>query len=476
MKAGGFDAVIGNPPYVRQETLGEKFKEYAAGKYTTYAGTADLYVYFFERAHQVLRQGGLFGMICSNKFMRANYGKALRDYLAKETQLAQIVDFGELPVFQNAATFPAVFLTYNGSTKNQKFIYAAMKRLNFKSLSEEVDTVGSKLDNRALMGDNWTLANSDEIEIIGKIKKAGVPLGNYAKALIYYGIKTGYNEAFVIDGVTRKNLVKEDKKSKEIIKPFVNGDDIRKYRINYQDRYLIFTRHGIDIKKYTAIYNYLLPYKERLIPKPKNWKGKEWKGRKPGAYEWYEIQDTIDYFTEFEKPKIIYPEIAKESRFALDKDKYYLNKTCFLIPVEDYFLLGILNSKVAWFFLKRLCSVLGDADKSGRLLQQKIYIETLPIRPIDRSSTTDKYLSTQIVSLVTSILDLNKKLPLARDDQEKTLLARQIDSTDRQIDKLVYELYGLTEEEIKIVEGGGSRSDCMDKVKQIHISKMIPPL
>ena len=138
-----------------------------------------------------------------------------------------------------------------------------------------------------------------------------------------------------------------------------------------------------------------------------------------------------------------------ESRFAYDELHYYLNKTCFFTPTNDLFLLGILNSKLIWLFLKRTCSVLGDADKRGRLLQQKIYIEKIPIRTINFSDPADKARHDRMVALVTQMLDLNKKLQDAKLDHEKTLLSRQVEATDASIDTLVYELYGLTEQEIK---------------------------
>jgi type I restriction-modification system DNA methylase subunit len=450
---GGFDAVIGNPPYVRQESLGAQFKEYAKNSFTSYAGTADLYIYFIEKAHSLLREGGSFGMICSNKFMRANYGKPLRSFLSARTSLIEIVDFGELPVFENAATFPAIVLTQNIKTKKQKFIYAPIKNLNFHSLEGEVIKTGNKLDEKSLSSDNWTLAKAEEISIFEKMKKNGIPLGEYVKGKIFYGIKTGLNEAFVVDRETRNRLIHEDKKSAEIIKPFVVGDDIRKYHINYNERYLIFTRHGIHIHDYPAIERHLSYFKDRLMPRPKEWKGKQWTGRKPGLYKWYEIQDTIDYYEELEKPKIIWPEIAKESRFAVDYGNYYLNKTCFFAPIDDLYLVGILNSKTIWFFLKRLCSVLGDADKGGRLLQQKIYVETIPVHVVDQSNQADKAHNARMAKLVESILTMQKQVAEAKSTAQKEIIQRQIAATDAEIDQLVYELYGLTKDEIKIVEG-----------------------
>ncbi|MBI4732511.1 MAG: N-6 DNA methylase, partial [Chloroflexi bacterium] len=315
MKEGGFDIIIGNPPYVRQETLGEEFKTFAQQNFETYAGTADLYIYFIEKAHKLLKPGGYFGMIVSNKWIRSNYGKALRDFLTRESTLVEIVDFGELPVFENAATFPAIIITRRLPTKKQHFLYVPIKRLDFISLPEEVQAVGSMLDERALQGENWALSNDREQTIFDKMRQDGVRLGEYVDNRIFYGVKTGYNEAFVINRQLRDRLIAEDPKSAEIIKPFVVGDDVRKYHINFQDTYLIFTRRGIDIGRYKAIHKYLGQFKDRLMPKPKGWQG-EWKGRKPGPYEWYEIQDTVVYYVEFEKPKIVYPDIAKESRFS----------------------------------------------------------------------------------------------------------------------------------------------------------------
>jgi type I restriction-modification system DNA methylase subunit len=454
MKAGGFDCVIGNPPYVRQESLGLQFKEYAQNNFASYAGTADLYSYFIEKAHSLLAEGGSFGMICSNKFMRANYGRPLRSFIATRTTLNQIVDFGELPVFEKAATFPAIILTQNIKPKKQKFIYAPIKRLDFQSLEGEVKNIGDTLDERSLSGDNWTLAKAQEIAVFEKMKKRGIPLGEYVKGKIYRGILTGLNEAFVIDRATRNRLIREDKRSAEIIKPFIVGDDIRKYHINYNERYLIFARHGIQIRKFPAIERHLSNFKDRLTPRPKDWKGMQWAGRKPGPYKWYEIQDTIDYYEEFEKPKVIWPEIAKESRFAIDYLGFSLNKTCFFTPISDLHLLGILNSRTIWFFLKRLCSVLGDADKRGRLLQQKIYIEKIPIRSIDFSNPAEKSHHDRMVKLVDSMLALHKQLAEAKSAAQKEIIQRQINATDAEIDRLVYELYGLTDDEIKIVQEG----------------------
>jgi REP element-mobilizing transposase RayT len=448
----GFDAVIGNPPYVRQETLGDDFKSYVKEKYDSYAGTADLYVYFIEQTLKLLRKNGNFGFICSNKWMRSNYGHHLRDLIIKESKIEQIVDFGELPVFQGAATFPAILLLKKEKTKEQNFIYAPIKRLDFVSLSDEINKIGEKLNENSIKGENWTLASRSKVAILEKMLQIGIPFGEYVNGKIYYGIKTGLDEAFVIDRETRDRLIAEDKNSAEIIKPFVNGDDVRKYSINFREKYLIFTRHGIDIEKYPAIEKHLSNFKDRLMPKPANWIKDEWKGRKPGSYNWYEIQDTIDYYEEFEKPKIVYPEIAKESRFQLDFSNYYYPTTVFICPKNDVYLLGLLNSSLIWFYLKQNCSVLGDSEKGGRLRLKRQYLTNIPIRKIDFSNNMDKTLHDRMVKLVDSMLGLHKHKTAAKTQTEQEMIQRQIDAIDREIDRIVYELYGLTEKEIKIVE------------------------
>ena len=456
--SGGFDVVIGNPPYVRQETLGAEFKHYARQHYTAYAGTADLYVYFIEQSHRLLRKGGCYGVICSNKFMRSNYGKPLRDYLATQTTLDRIVDFGELPVFQNAATFPAIILTRNTRTKRQQFDYAPIKRLDFGSLDDEVAATARSLDDRALAGENWTLADSGELDVLEKMRRAGMPLGEYANSEIYRGVLTGLNEAFVIDGDTRAALIRRDKKCAALIKPFVVGDHVRKYHIRPSDSWLILLPKGWTraqmqqaspsetqawawlTARYSSLAEWLQPFADKAR-----------KRTDQGDY-WWELR-ACDYYDKFEQPKIIYPEIAMASRFAFDGTAVVTNKTAFIIPRADKYLLGVLNSKLAWLFFKRVCSVLGDADKRGRLTMQTIYVRQLPIRVINQKNKQDRAAHDDIVKLVEKMLALHQQLAAAKTPQDTTLLQRQIVATDKQIDQLVYALYGLTEEEIALVEG-----------------------
>ncbi len=450
MAAGGFDAVIGNPPYVRQEGLKEQ-KKYFETHYVVYQGTADLYAYFFEKGISLLRPNGLFSFIVANKWMRANYGKPLRKYLLTK-QIEEIIDFGDLPVFKNAIAYPCIIQVSN-QTAIREFSNVKVETLDFSSLEEYVMVNWHPIDPKTLTDNGWTLGDVNTENLLKKLFNTGCSLKEYVNGNIFYGIKTGLNKAFVINEQIKNKLITEDPKSSEIIKPFTIGRDIKRYKTpDNEGKFLIFTYHGINIQKYPAIGNYLKQFKNELMPKPHDWVGGEWIGRKPGSYQWYEIQDTIDYYAEFEKPKIIVPAIVKNGSYAFDRNNVYSNDKTTIIPTNDLYLLGILNSKVSDFVIFSIAST-----KQGGFYEYKpMYISKIPIRTINFSDPLDKSRHDRMVALVTQILDLNKKLLEARLEQEKTMLSRQIEATDAAIDKLVYELYGLTEEEIRIVEGNES--------------------
>ncbi|MCX5815181.1 MAG: N-6 DNA methylase [Proteobacteria bacterium] len=445
MEAGGFDAVIGNPPYVRQEGLGE-LKQYFQKHYKVYDASADLYVYFIEKGISLLKDQGMFSYIVANKWMRANYGATLRKWL-KAQYMEEIIDFGDLPVFQKATTYPCIIRVSKNKPKKECNI-VAVKTLEFISLDDYAKTEGYPIDRTKLNDNGWSLSDDRTEELLTKIKQQGVPLGEYVKGGIFRGVLTGLNEAFVIDTETRARLIAEDPKSAEIIKPFLMGRDIKRYQSPASDRFLIFTRRGINIKNYPAIDKHLGQLKDKLMPKPKNFTGSNWKGRKPGSYQWYEIQDAIDYYMEFEKPKIIYAEIATRGQFTLDTTGNYSETTTYILGTEDKYLLGILNSTLWTFLFSKISSEI----RGGFYRWKRQYMAPLPIRSIDFSNPSDSALHSRMVALVEQMLTLHKQLADAKTPHDKTATQRQIDAADRQIDRLVYELYALTEEEIKIVE------------------------
>ncbi|MCX6233482.1 MAG: Eco57I restriction-modification methylase domain-containing protein [Bacteroidetes bacterium] len=422
----GFDVVIGNPPYIRQEELGS-LKNFLQNEYRVFTGTADILVYFFEKGLNLLRRNGRFCMITSNKFMRANYGKNLRNFL-HQFQLDRIIDFGELRVFEEASTFPAIYILEKSNSK-QPTRFNQIKTLDFHSLVNEVGRTEMCLPESSFGIENWTLASIITNRILEKMRQNSVPLGEYTQDQIYRGILTGFNEAFVIDEVKHHELIAADPRSVEIIFPYANGDDIRKYFIHSRNRYLIFPRRGTDIEQFPAIKSHLEKHKDRLFPGIPG-------GRKPGSYKWFEIQDSISYYKEFFKPKIVFPDIAKESRWAYSENALFIGNTAYIIPLADKFLLGLMNSRVVFYFYSQIASVLGDVNKGGRLRWIYQDVVKIPVPIIDEK------LKSGVINIVDQILSLKTSDPSA-----------DTTSLETEIDRMVYELYGLTEEEIRIVEG-----------------------
>jgi hypothetical protein len=445
---GGFSVVIGNPPYVRQEGLGE-FKGYFQKHYKVYQGTADLYAYFVERGVSLLREGGIFSYIVANKWMRANYGQPMRKWL-KEQCIEEIIDFGDLQVFQGATTYPCI-IRITKSKPHTSFDVTQMKTLDFQSLSDYVKENHYNVNQNTLDDKSWSLVDERTLNLMGKINSNGVPLGEYVDRKIYYGIKTGLNEAFVIDAQIREKLIAEDPKSLELIKPFLAGRDIKRYEPTVSDRYFILIPRGWTKERsnnarealnwfknsYPAIANHLLPFAEAAE-----------KRCDKGEY-WWELR-ACDYYDEFEAPKIMLPDISLRGNFALDSNGgCYCVNTAYLISSSEKYLIGILNSNLLTYLYKCLSS----AYRGGYLRFIYQYLIQLPIRTIDRTDPADTARHDRMVSLVEQMLSLHKQLHEARTPHEQTALQRQIEATDEQIDTLVYELYGLTEEEIRIVEG-----------------------
>jgi hypothetical protein len=379
--------------------------------------------------------------------MRANYGKPLRKFLLTK-QIEEIVDFGDLPVFKTATTYPCIIRVSNNKPAKE-FCVSKVETLDFPSLDGYVKEHRHPMDQQMLTDGGWTLGDKRTENLLKKLQSAGWPLEEYVMGLIYRGITTGLNEAFVIDEKIKAKLIAEDPNSSEIIKPFLIGRNVKRYEPpNNLNNYIIFSYHGIEIKNYPAILNYLKQFKEKLMPKPENWKGDQWAGRKGGTYKWYEIQDKIDYYLDFNKPKIVIPQIVKRASYTFDKEGYYSNDKTSIIPKNDLYLLGLLNSKVLDFIIHFISST-----KQGGYYEYKpMYISKLPIYTIDFDNPDDKARHDRMVALVTEMLELHKHLSQAKTDQEKRLITQEIESTDRQIDSLVYGLYGLTADEIDIVE------------------------
>jgi fido (protein-threonine AMPylation protein) len=467
MKAGGFDAVIGNPPYVRQESL-SGLKDYLAQHYEAFDGVADLFAYFMEKSVTLLREGGRFSFIVSSSFLRTTYGEALRRTLKKQAAVLSILDFGGLAVFENAKDTYVCIPLLTKMKQPPRIEVSRIPSLDFTSLDDSAIECRFTIPHERLTENAWSLKSDQEAAVFDKVMKAGKPLGNYVRGAICYGIKTGLNEAFVIDAATRKALISKDKASAQLIKPLLGGEDIRRYVFNKTALWLIFTRRGTSINQFPAIREHLSKWKVQLAPKKS---AKDKFGRKPGSYEWYEIQDDVAYFKVFDGPKIIYPDIAKGPRFMLDTDGHYLANTAYCLGTDDRYLLGILNSRLFWFAISNLSIPFGvrAGQYRYRLIYQ--YMEKVPIRVIDFNSKADKERHGRIVSLVEGMLELHQRFADAKTPADKDRLQRQIDATDQEIDRLVYDLYDLTEEEIQIVKASSVASTAKVKENDGHESE-----
>ena len=453
IKAGGFDCVIGNPPYVRQESL-SVFKDYFQKHYQSFDGVADLYVYFMERGIRLLREEGYYSIIVSSSFLRTNFAAPLRDYLKKTVAILRIVDFGGLAVFENAKDTYVCIPLFSKRPQPKRVEIATVTTLDFDELDEYVAPKINTIPNLCLISEAWSLKSDTEAKLFEKIMKAGKPLGSLVERRFFRGVTTGLNEAFFIDGKTRKALIAKDKRNAQLIKPLLGGEDIRRWLFHQRDAWLIFTRRGVDIDAFPAIREHLSKWKAELTPKKAS---SDKFGRKPGGYKWYEIQDDVAYFQTFESPKIVFPDIAKGPRFCLDTRGNYLANTAYCLGTDDRYLLGILNSRLFWFAISNISIPFGirAGEYRYRLIYQ--YMEKVPIRIIDFSDPADKADHEKMVTLVDRILGLTKKISSSKlAPSEIDRLEREIATTDAEIDDLVFKLYGITNDERRIIEGAGS--------------------
>jgi hypothetical protein len=421
---GGFDVVIGNPPYVRQEEI-KHLKPLLKSRYECFTGTADLFIYFYEQGIKLLHSGGQFSFITSNKWYRSGYGEKLRGWLAKHTRIHELIDFGDAPVFE-AIAYPTI-VRLERLAQHEAHPTATFRALTWKPGPPFADFVSVvrrdsfEIPQQSLDKSGWRLEGVAKRNLLDKLRAAGMPLGEYCKGRFYYGIKTGLNDAFVVDRATCDRLIAEHPSSAEILKPFLRGRDVKRWRVEPKDLWLIFTRRGIDIKKFPAIQNYLMQFKDRLMPGVPG-------GRKPGSYQWYEIQDNIAYWQEFEQPKIAYPNICKRNEFSWDQDNYYINQKAFIIPRASKYLLAVLNSSTVMFLFKMLLAKLQNNFYEPSAIFLKLF-------PIPLATPAEQ---SELETLVRRILENPN--------------ATNVADLEAEINERVYRLYGLTRDEIALIE------------------------
>ena len=434
----GYDLVIGNPPYIQLQKEGGKLARlYAPCNFETFTRTGDIYCLFYEKAIQLSKSGGYVCFITSNKWMRASYGKKLRNYFISHTQPLQLLDMGE-DVF-DATVNTSILLLQNTAPNVCLTFIAATIRSDFDTHRGHVAQYLK--DNGVAMelppqGEPWAILSPAELALKRKIKEVGKPLEDW-DINIYRGIITGCNEAFVIDRETRDRFIAEHPSSAEMLEPFLRGRDVKRWQINFAKKYLIKIESSdnqehpwsgqsageaeqIFANAYPAIYAHLEPFRERLIER-----------HDQGNYFW-ELRSCA-YWEEFERPQIVWGNLAQSPQFAFADADFYLSAPATMMASDSKYLLGILNSRITRYLVSQ-----SAAERQGGYLEFKpMYILLLPI--------PDPPENEGISALVSQILD-------TADTDPDT----DISELEDEIDQMVYLLYDLTPEEIAIVEGAAN--------------------
>ena len=367
----GFDVVMGNPPYIRQEAF-TALKPHLKQRFGhVFAGTADLYVYFLQLGAELLAPGGELSYIVPNKWLRAGYGAALRGWLASSQTLLEFVDFGDLPVFPEATTYPAIVALRQGAPAAEStFRTAALLELPKSpsvGFSSYVDALVRSVHQSSLKADGWNLADIEAQAIFDKMRAAGRPLAEYVEGKIYNGVKTAFNEAFVLDAATRQSLIDADPNSTQFIKPFLAGRDVKRYQQPQSSSFLLYIDWNFTLAKYPAIEAHLMQYEAQLKARSE---------AKAGRYPWYALErPRMELQQEFEKPKIVIAGFSVNAPYAFDSQGHFSNDKTNIIASDDLYLLGVLNSKATDFYFKSI----GAKLQGGFYEYKPVFLRQLPI-------------------------------------------------------------------------------------------------
>ena len=441
----GFELSIGNPPYVRQEQLRRitvkhdgretALKDVLKGRFECFTGTSDLYVYFFERSLQLLKPGGVLCYISSNSFLNSGFGEPLRAFLNERTRIHALVDFAETGVF-TAITEPCIIIAAKERPPND-----AMRLLQWdedeplKNLPATFAAKAFDLPQKEFRKEGWRLVSPVILRLLDKLRRDSRPLTKCVNGRIFFGIKTGLNEAFVVDETTRDRLVEQHKSSAALLRPFVRGRDVKRWSAQHDGQFLIKIEssenkphpwsgkapaeaESIFAKNYPAIHAYQEKHRRALVDRCDQ-----------GNYFW-ELR-SCDYWGEFETAKIVYQDIARYFGMAWDETGAYLANTCYFLPRAEKWLLAVLLSAPMQFYVQK---VLGS-DEGGFIRMFTIHVEKFPI---PNAAGPDKK---ALETLVDRIVKAKQANPAAN-----------ISALEREIDDRVYRLYGLSKDEIKIVE------------------------
>lgn len=385
-----FDVVIGNPPYIQLQKIKETSDALGKEGYETFAKTGDIYAIFYERGSEFLRAGGTLCYITSNKWMRAAYGEKLRSFLLSKGVFSQLIDFGDSPIFENATTYTNIALWQKGGTEKTPTRAWDLSRAFTNDANLPSMLAATENGLPLFSSDSFVIANPAEASLKARIEQIGTPLKDWGIS-INYGIKTGLNEAFIIDQAKYDELVAAEPKSADILKPILRGRDIKRYKADWAGLYLIYipwhfplqndsnikgasieAEHAFS-KEYTVLYKHLEGYKHALSARNTAETGIR--------YEWYAMQRWgADYWEDFSKKKITWGNLAQRPQFTLAQENFIVNAPSpFITECQEIrYLLAILNSSVCEYFLKQVC-----IERAGGFYEYKpMYIEQLPIPKI----------------------------------------------------------------------------------------------
>ena len=367
---GGFDAVIGNPPYVRQEHLAAH--KPALRRFASYDGAADLYVYFIELAHQLARPGGRFCLITPNKWLTAAYARALRSHLAAQHSVEGVVDLGRTALFGDADAFPCVVW---GTTGARAPIDAPIQAARLARGARVELGAGTPHPRDRWRDDPWHIDAPGDRELLESLERRCSPLGSVVPGRPARGVVTGYNRAFVLDRPARDRLLAAEPSAAALIRPFVKGRDLRRWLPAEPERWILLVDRGTPLAELPAVLDHLARFRAALEPRPADWEG-AWRGRKSGPYRWYELQDPVGPLVKARAPRLLYQDIMTAPVCALDRDGDLVpDTTVWMLPSADLFLLAVLSSPLyGWYARRRFPPAL-----NGSMRPKREYLRNFPI-------------------------------------------------------------------------------------------------
>jgi len=422
----GFDIVIGNPPYIQLQKMGVEADALQQVNYKTFTRTGDIYCLFYELGNSLLKPNGNLIYITSNSWLRSNYGKVLRNYFAQYVNPLILIDLSDSNVFQSATVRTSIFQFKKEI--NQKEFKAIRLTRKSQEYIKELNLYFSKnhITLKSSVESAWVVHEKEKADIINLIKVQGKLLKEW-DIQINRGIITGLNEAFVIDEATKKEIIAKDHKSMEIIKPLLRGRDLSKFHYRNENLWLIgtFPTLKLDIKEYPGIESHLLSFgKEKLEQSGTS------NARKKTGNDWFETQDQINYWENFEKPKIIYPNMVKDISFTYDEKGFYTNQKCFILTGEKIkYLLGVLNSKLfRYCFEEDFPELQGNAREINKVVFEEI--------PIKYPNEQQEILVTVLVDYILFLFDTENE-PLLKHTPNNRIAA----NLEEVLNMVVYELY-----------------------------------